>query len=250
MRLVLLLLLGCAGPKPGDSTLVSPGHGHPGYTSSPTPGTTPTTTDPSDDFESGVGPGWQEYDPHAAVTVRAEGGELVLELEARALWYNDEDGFAMYKLRSGDFAVETSVRVTRTSDSSQPPDGFVELAGLMVRDPASDGAGIENYVFLVLGSDDGLDTAGVPELAIETKDTVDGVSSYVNPAWPSGEAELRITRTGDRFDLEHRAIGAPAWLASGSYVHALPDTVQVGVVVYSAEASPDVTARFEHVSFR
>ena len=212
----------------------------------------------SDAFSSATLDGsWVEYDPNSAVLPVVNGGELRLPLLSKALWYNNNDGFALYKLATGDFKVTARVRVFKTSTSTLVPNGFVELAGLMARDPASDGAGVENYVFLVIGSDDGLDTAGTPELAIEAKNTVNGVSKYVNPSWSSGSAELRICRIGSSFTLYRRTVGATTWQPAPTslspigygYTHALPTTLQVGVVVYSAGNSPDVTAAFDYVDF-
>lgn len=229
----------------------------------------PDNDDPEEDPESNDFPtdddfaaaaldaSWIEYDPHNAVSPRVDTDELVLRLESRALWFNDSEGFALYKQANGNFKMTTRLRVFKTSEPSEAPDGYVELAGLMLRDPASDGAGAENFVFIVLGSDDGLDTSGTPELAIETKNTVDSVSEYINPAWASASAELRICRVEDDVSLYHRELGAASWLPTPTslsptefgYSHQLPESVQAGVVIYSASDAPDISAAIEYVHF-
>ncbi|MEZ4225127.1 MAG: hypothetical protein R3B13_29515 [Polyangiaceae bacterium] len=223
-----------------------------------TGGTSGSGLPASDSFNAGpLDPSWIEYDPHSALVPAITGGELRLPLLSKALWYNENEGFALYKLVTGDFKVTTRVRVFKTNSPGAAPTGFVELAGLMARDPASNGAPAENYVFLVLGSDDGLDTGGSPELAIEAKDTVNSLSNYVNPGWTSTSAELRICRRGSNFTLFQRATGTTTWQPTPTavnpnaygYTHALPATLQVGVVVYTASDTPNITAAFDNVDF-
>ncbi len=173
-------------------------------------------------------------------------GELVFELTSRLLWFNDSQGVLMHREVAGDFKATTSLRVHQTSNPTELPDGPVQLAGLMARDPASD-ASDENYVFIVLGYD-------VNDISVETKNTIDGISEFEGPSWTSGEAELRICRLGSQFYSYKRLSSDHAWqIADGANGidwpmnrPDLPETLQLGLNIYSSTQNFDITARFDY----
>ncbi len=195
---------------------------------------------PSVEFDAPLGPEWQRVQAQAA-TVEVTGGELVVRLDAAALWFNASRGFFLHRPITGDFKATTRVRARKTSAPAEPPDRFVHLAGVMVRDPASD-RGEESYAFVVVGRDEN-------DLSVETKETRASMSRYDGPSWPSGDAELRLCRVGADVRLLKRAIGASTWTVAETYARPdLPSTLQVGLNVY-AFADPDLTARFEWLRF-
>jgi len=105
------------------------------------------------------------------------------------------------------------------------------------------GGGAESYVFIVLGQD-------VDDLSVETKTTVAGVSTFAGPAWPSGDAELRICRVGATFVLLKRDIAGGAFVSAATYERAdLPNDLQVGPFLYADTAAPDLAATFDEVTF-
>lgn len=170
-------------------------------------------------------------------------GSLSLRLDQQALWYNANRGPLVYKFVTGNFKVTSRVRVRKASNPADPPTNTVHLGGLMARDPQGEMAGAtENYVFIVTGFDE-------MDLSVETKTTVNSVSTYDGPAWPSGDAELRVCRIGTTFYLYKRAIGDATFVLAQTYDRPdLPAKLQVGANVYSASA-PDLVANFDEITF-
>jgi hypothetical protein len=177
-----------------------------------------------------------------ALDIDVRDGALHLAPTSYLLWYQENEGAMISKLLAGDFSVRARVRARRASEPSQPPAATVHLGGLAARDPASD-QGTEDYVFVVVGRD-------VDDLSVETKTTDDGVSTYVGPTWPSGDAELRMCREGATFTVWKRAIGGATWTLAATYDRPdLPSELQVGGVVYAPVASPDLDVAFEEIVF-
>jgi len=172
--------------------------------------------------------------------------ELVFELISQLLWFNNSQGIFMHREITGDFKATTSLRVHQTSDQALLPNGPVQLAGLMARDPSSDTSD-ENYVFIVLGYD-------VNDISIETKTTVNGVSDFEGPSWESGEAELRLCRLGDQFYTYKRPGPDQDWQVADTaggidWPMVRPDlaeTLQLGLNIYTSTANFDITARFDY----
>jgi hypothetical protein len=132
------------------------------------------------------------------------------------------------------------VHTAKSSDPNQPPggDGTVQLGGLMARNGKG---GQENYVFIVVGDDgDGL--------SVETKDTLESFSKYNGPAWDSPDAELRICRIGQAFNLYKRHVdSSESWQLADTFERPdLPDELQVGVNIYT-DAQPDLQIRYEKI---
>jgi hypothetical protein len=111
------------------------------------------------------------------------------------------------------------------------------LGGLIARNPAST---TENYVHIVVGNAEN-------RLAIEAKNTTNNVSQYDTLAWTSGNAELRLCRVGNDFNLYRRAVNATTWMLAATYARAdFPASLQVGASIYSA-ATPDLRVTFENL---
>jgi hypothetical protein len=212
---------------------------------SPVPSSTPVPTEiPTETVQPTATniPGyedWSVFNPQA-VDIGIENDSLILTLKYRALWFMNQRGVLFHKPVSGDFKITANVYAAKSSDPSRPPggDGSVQLGGLMARDGSG---GLENYVFIVVGDDSN-------GLSVETKNTVDGASEYDGPSWGSAEAELRLCRSGQIFKLYKRHIGAgEPWLLTKTFERSdLPDTLQVGVNIYT-DNTPDLRVRFEQL---
>jgi hypothetical protein len=179
--------------------------------------------------------GWQLVNGED-VQVGATDAGLAMTLTRRALWFQSSQGVLFYTTISGDFRVTSTVETSKTSDSSQDPGGggITQLAGIMARAQTPQ----ENYVFIVVGSDaDGL--------SVETKSTTDNDTKFAGPAWPSGDAELKLCRIGTAFSLYKRAInsGDDFTLAATYQRPDLNGTLQVGANIYS-DGTPDITALY------
>ncbi len=175
-----------------------------------------------------------------AVDIQTNGDSLVLTLKHRALWFMSQRGVLFSKPVSGDFKSTAEVYTAKSSDPSHRPggDGSVQLGGLMAR---NGNGGRENYVFIVVGDDGN-------GLSVESKTTLNSESTYEGPAWNAAEAELRLCRFGQIFNLYKRHIGLnEPWVLAAAYTRPdLPDSLQVGVNIY-ADGEPDLQIRFDHL---
>lgn len=220
------------------------GSGGGGFAGSGGGGAGPNDLTQLSDFFDGnsLSPEWMIFRPEV-LNVTVGNGALSLRLDQQALWFNDNRGPLVYKYVTGNFRLTTRVRISKASNPAEPPSNAVHLGGLMVRDPQGEMPGAaENYVFVVAGFDE-------MDLSIETKSTVNSVSTYEGPAWPTGDAQLRLCRLGSKIYLYKRAIGAAKYGLAQIYDRPdLPAKLQVGVNVYSL-STPDLVAQFDEVTF-
>jgi hypothetical protein len=238
--LAVLLVASCSGA--GSTPLPSPELSAAAASSPPASAAAPTSIpSPSATLIPGY-EDWSVINP-ASVDITLQGQTLVMHLLGQALWFQDSRGVLFWSPIDGDFRVTATVHTARFSDPSKPPgqDGSVQLAGLMARLDTD----AENYVFIVVGSDaDGL--------SVETKSTANNVSEYEGPAWPSGDAELKLCRVGTTFTLAKRpvpaasATGQPAPWTVATTLHRpeLAGEMQVGPNIYT-NSTPDLVARFD-----
>lgn len=193
----------------------------------------------SDDFEADSLAQWEFYQGDQAHVV-IEGGELHVEPVDISLWYNGTTAFHMHRTVERDrFMVTGSVRATRLSDPTLPPETPYRLGGIMVRDPAAERP---NYVFVVFGAD-------ANDVSVEAKTTVDGVSDFDGPPWPSGSGELRICRVGAEFLMLAREPGG-AWQLQDTFRRDdMPARVVVGPVAYANSSPADVRISYGELTF-
>jgi hypothetical protein len=234
---ILVLLSSCAAPPPISLPTASSTDTQkpsPVPTIKPTKTEVPTPT-PIPGFED-----WSVVNPQSVDIQVEKNSSLLLTLKRHALWFMQQRGVLLYKPVGGNFKITADVYTAKSSDPSQPPGGdkTVQLGGLMARNGNS---GQENYVFIVVGDDGN-------GLSVETKNTTQGLSKYEGPYWGSGEAELRLCRVGQTFNLYKRHVNAnEPWTLATSYDRPdLPDTLQVGVNIYT-DSSPDLQIRFENM---
>lgn len=224
-----------SGAGPRDTGVGLPDSGGPG----------PDAGDPltllSDEFDGPtLDPSWSALNPSAFTQSMTGTGLLMTPTNLR--WLDGVSGPGLVKLVSGNFKATVRVNARSATTPTSPPDHDFQLAGVLARDPASDMAGRnENYVFTVVGF-------STPNLCVETKSTLNDVSSYACPGWGSGDAELRICRLGGTFRLYKRAIGASTWTLSTTYNRTLPNTLQVGPIAYGV-LNFDLIANFDFIHF-
>ncbi len=196
----------------------------------------------SDDFNgTTLDPSWMLH--HASQFTYVVGGGQLTVTPTISLWLDSSSGPMIFKVVPGDFKVTAPVHARRASDPTMDVDRDIQFAGIIARDPASDlTSGQENYVFVVVGH-------YLTGLATEMKSTVNGTSVYSDPAWPSGDAELRICRLGSDFHLYRRAIGATTWSPLASITRSyLPSPLEVGMLAY-ARSVIDLAAEIDRVTF-
>ncbi len=235
------------GVGPADIGPTDTGFGLPDTGVGPpdTGGPGPDAGDPlallSDEFDGPtLNPSWSALNPSAFTQSMTGTGLLLTPTNLR--WLDGVSGPGLVKLVSGNFKATVRVNARSATTPTSPPDHDFQLAGVLARDPASDMAGRnENYVFTVVGF-------STPNLCVETKSTLNDVSSYACPVWGSGDAELRICRLGGTFRLYKRAIGASTWTLSTTYNRTLPNTLQVGPIAYGV-LNYDLIANFDFIHF-
>lgn len=265
MRLLLLglsLLVSCGDDGGNDlvDALPIPPDGDPVIDAGIVPDASATAplTSLSDEFSgAGVGSSWLLYRGER-LSLGIVSGELNVVLDRghngandSSLWFNDNEGSAVYKRIAGDFIATAAIRVRRADpNSDQAPLPSVRLGGIIARDETS---AAQNYLFVVSGYD-------VDDLSVETKDTRNSQSQFVGPTTGNSDAELRLCRVGTSFRLYHRPIGDTTWQlaavppAPGSPAAIdrpdLPQTLQVGLILYTNQSTPDVQMFVDYVRFR
>jgi len=221
----------------GSSTNADPTTDSDTVDSSTTDGPDPFDPEALDDeFDDGLD-GWSVHNEDLA-TIAIENGKLVLEPTAWTVWLHESTATLVHKPVAGDFKVTAHVMARGLASPDAPPPAGYRFGGLMARAVGGDA---ENYVFIVLGTDD--------DPSVETKTTVDSVSTWQGPPWPGAEGEVRICRVGDRFELWVREAGG-GWQLSNAFDRPdLPAEVEVGPIAYNNDATPDLRVSFEFVDF-
>lgn len=137
----------------------------------------------------------------------------------RAGWYSDRSGPFYYRVVSGDFMVETGVRVVNADDGVARPEGMFNSAGLLVRDPTSD-TGSMRWVMYNIGQQAGFygteAKSTAPDLGTWHMQRLAGFKSastlWLTPA-PEDivEARLRICRIGAEYRFFKQLPGSDSW---------------------------------------
>ena len=183
--------------------------------------------------------GWKLINPQAVDIGSTEGG-FAMTLLKKALWFDSQQGVLFYTTIDGNFRLSATVSTSNSEDSNSDPGGHgvTMFAGLMARATTAK----ENYVFVVTG----VDANG---LAVETKSTLDGHSTFEQPAWPSGDADLELCRIGTTFTLWKRPLNSDLdYTLAAKYDRPdLKGPIEVGANIYS-DGPPDITAQFNDLS--
>ena len=130
-----------------------------------------------------------------------------VECDRTCVWWVDMNAGMIYKEVSGDFDVITAVNTKQKTNPTQDIDRWTQLAGLIVRDPASTLSENENYVFNVAGM-------RFDNPSIELKSTTDNLSSIraYTDNMSGTSSELRIVRENSSFTCYSRPIGNSTWI--------------------------------------
>ncbi|HWB80001.1 MAG TPA: hypothetical protein VG755_33785 [Nannocystaceae bacterium] len=190
-----------------------------------------------DAFDDPSLPGWSTFRADAAA-VTVEGGQLHMDPGLDTVWLHSETSILLWKEVQGDFMATAAVRAHVPQDENTPPPAGYRFGGLMARDG---GGGAENYVFIVLGTDE--------DPSVETKTTVNSSSTWQGPSWPGAAGDVRLCRVGATFQLWVRNTGG-AWQLSNQFERDdLPDTLQVGPIAYNNAPDPQLRVSFDFVDF-
>jgi len=187
---------------------------------------------------------WRWFQPELVSVADGVDG-VVLESQAENVWWKNWRGPYFYTYVSGDVDVFVRVRTNKASSPKDSLDRGYQFGGIMLRDPMGERfLTNENYVFNVVGYRG-------KGLQVETKSTLGGWSDVRGHDWPTGDAELRIVRSGASFKLFARQIGEIEWHNLIEYMRPdLPGTLQLGIIAYAYSAwsgEHDLQANFEHI---
>lgn len=210
----------------------------------------------SDDF-TGTLDDWTLYQGDGTATVDIVDGELSFEIDAGgsdgSMWYSPEEGCLLHKTVSGlSWEVVATLRIANAADSGLPPATDFRLAGIAAHDP--DRATALNYVHVALGATNEADLRAEHKSTVDSESEPGGGSSpgYSSISWPSGEGQIRILRDDQTFTLSVRETDADPWTdieIVDRSAAPLPETLQVGPIVYSANPTHDVRGFFSSVTF-
>ena len=191
----------------------------------------------SDEFSGSTLSGWSDLFPtlHSVLSLTQVPGQLSLAPVAvdQTHWYSDQHAPLIYKLVSGNFVVETSLRVGRQSDIAQAPRGQYSAGGFVVRDPQSTAPGGERWVMYNVGFQAGF-------VAREAKTTRPGSPASLSTLYLMNSnsvlaGKLRVCRLGSVFHFFHQLTGETGF-PEEAYV---AGTTPMGNG--SGEATPGVT---------
>lgn len=231
----------------------------------------------SDEFSSTQLSGWMDLFPtlHSTLSLAEVSGRLSLAPVAvnQTHWFSDQHGPLLYKLVSGNFVVETELRVGRQSDMMLAPRGQYSAGGFVVRDPQSVAPGGERWVMYNVGYQ-------VSGPAREAKTTRPGNPASLSTLYlmNSGgvlSGKLRVCRLGSTFHFFHQLAGEASFVEEaytagtmpmgngtadatpgvvpGGVIRFdrpdLPASLQVGVIVGNWATPYEARGEFDYVRF-
>jgi hypothetical protein len=164
-----------------------------------------------------------------------------------ALWQDDGQGFFLYKMVTGDFALRVRTSVEALDDPGMVPTEPFHSAGILARDPASDG-GSENWISYELGKQNAVVSRGTRSAKTTTSDTdFDLTASGNNQV----SGVIVMCRLGGTIHLLRKLDGEADWTETQTHLSvALPDEVQLGVAANAGYgANPNLKATFDYARF-
>lgn len=188
---------------------------------------------------------WKWFKPELVDYKFTDKGLIVEPIE-ESVWWKNKSAASLYHHIKGDFDIQVKVLTRKASNQASYPDQDYQFGGIILRDPSANAVlGRENHVFNVVGYRGG-------GLQIETKNTTNGYSQVSGFDWSSGDADLRIHRTGNQFDMYARLPTSNEWVQVNSFErNDFPDTLEVGLIVYAYSHGKnryDLTVTFEHIN--
>ncbi len=171
-------------------------------------------------------------------------GKMVM-IPRTASWFEGYRGPLLYKEASGNFTITTKVDILGR-DNPDLPELDYNLAGIMirhVREYPNGALGMNgwastdnNYIFLAAGAAalDHPTCVGCPAPHFEVKNTTDGISNLRVASIDTASTLIRITRIDDVFIVMYRLESDHVWVVHERFQrNDFPDTLQVGLVVYT-----------------
>jgi hypothetical protein len=199
---------------------------------------------------------WQLYEGSGELTSIVGGGVLRLEIDAGAsggsFWYSNFEGVLLYQEVTGDFDVVATLEVFDAAGTGPAPTANFELAGIAAHDP--DRAGGLNYVHCALGAADEADLRAEWKTTVESNSDSGNIETglFGSISWPSGAGQLRLRRIGQVFTAFVRATSGDSWTEIQEIDRTsapMPEVLQVGPMLYSNQASHDISVEYDSIVF-
>lgn len=206
-----------------------------------------------DDFAMNpLSPCWTVLN-NSLIDIDINGGALHLRAlnGQQGVWYQGSTKSLVYKALAGNrFVVTTIARPRKRTNTSVAPTQALHVGGIMARNPASNGGNTENYVFIMVGSNE------QSQPGVEVKSTTNGASIFSEPVWSDAlGAELRMCRIDAAFYLYKRVIGSQNWTLQDQNGQAnpimrsdLPGTLQVGLALNFSGPMNDLDVGFDSIA--
>jgi hypothetical protein len=194
-----------------------------------------------DEFSTGEEPqGWQIYRASDA-ELWVEDGALVFEPAAQTQWFATDEAVHVFKPVGGSFAVTARVEVTNDAGGAVVPGAPYRIGGLMIRNALADTPDTFHI---------GIGNMNLPEVAVVTKSTDDGVSAIENTTWSGTRADLRICRVGSNLAAYARPPGGTWTLVRQLTLSDLPSSLAVGPIAYAGAPESDLHVEVDYVRFQ
>ena len=188
--------------------------------------------------------GWQYLNKNLFVTSQHHDTIIMMPI-MKSLWEEDQTSAMIYKNIQGDFAIESRLDISKTSDLSQVPDKGFQQAGIIIRNPDNKK---ENYLILSMG------TGGNANPKIFFKKTIDNKTRTVANKRENMSGWLRIEKMGSTIAAFYKSDEHSAWEKYGEYdIGWLKGNLQIGLMVFAnfpgegPKAKPDIRAAFSQL---
>ena len=187
--------------------------------------------------------GWEMLNPEMVSYYSKDDGSIYLRPIINGLWIEDFQGALLYRNVTGDFTIESDLRVRKiNNDENLPPDKWFQLAGLMARLSISKNKYDENNVWIFLG------TRGNKNLKYGSQITIAGKSKRKISKTDQPFITLRTERLGEMLNVFIQ--NDENWQLINSYdISRWPLTLQVGatVVTHFPTHGPSMYADLEAI---
>jgi len=162
----------------------------------------------------------------------------------KSWWEDEKSGGMLYKEVSGNFSIETKIKITRSNDDEMPDRGF-QQAGIIIRKKDDQK---ENYIFLSAG------TGGNPTPKISFKKTIGNKSKTSATKTGNMNSWLRLEKKGNTLIAFYRTAADNDYKKIGEYTSDwLNSEIQIGLAAFAGfpgdgpKMRPDIKAEFTQI---
>lgn len=186
--------------------------------------------------------GWQLLHPEMAKIYKND-STLMLKPYVESRWKDAERGPFLWKTVTGNFQVEANLVVTKASDPESSPNAGFQIGGIMLRWDSD----TENHIYAAIGC------MGNPAIKMICQNTINGNSAIHVTKIPRHQLRVRISRTGNVFQLQYYDQETKQWTLWRELKREnIPAALQLGIAGYAhvpgnaPNRKPDVLVQARH----